>query len=156
MVPFEDIYKVSMLLVLFGPSGAGKTTIACRLMEVLDDAYVISSDNFRSRVYDRMLREVVGTLGRHEVLILDATFYRKKWREKLKELTSGKDIIMNVFLYCPLETCLRRNRVREDAIPEVAVRTIWREFEIPEDPDIYIDTEKLSVEEAVDKILKTI
>ena len=145
-----------MLLVLFGPAGVGKTTIAGKLMEALNDAHVISSDNFRSRVYDRMLREVADKLGRHEVLILDATFYRKKWREKLRDLTSGKDLIVNVFLYCSLETCLKRNREREEAIPEAAVRTIWRGFEMPEDPDVYIDTGKLSVEEAVDKILKII
>jgi len=145
-----------MLLVLFGPAGAGKTTIAGRLGEALDDANIISSDRFRGRVYDRMLREVADKLGTHKVLILDATFYKKKWREKLRELASGKDIIVNIFVFCTLDTCLRRNREREEAIPEAAVRIIWREFEKPKDPDIYIDTEKLEVEGAVNKILKKI
>ena len=130
--------------------------IAGRLRGELDDVHIISSDRFRGRVYDRILREVDAMLGKHEVLVVDATFYRKKWRERLRELASGRDRVVTVFVDCSLETCLRRNLERKDPIPDAAIHVIWNEFERPEDPEFYIDTEKLGVEEAVDKILRKI
>jgi hypothetical protein len=44
-----DLFRVGMLLVLFGLASARKTTIAYSLGEELDNTHIISSDNFRSR-----------------------------------------------------------------------------------------------------------
>ena len=140
-------------MVLCGPPGAGKTSIARRLMEVLGDAHLVSSDRFRRRAYDRVMREVGEMLGGHEHLLIDATFYRRAWRDRLRNVVGGADRVVTVFVDCSLETCLRRNREREAPIPEAAVHMIWREFERPADPDVYVLTDETSVEEAVEKIM---
>jgi tRNA uridine 5-carbamoylmethylation protein Kti12 len=141
-----------MIVVLCGPPGAGKTSIARRLMEVLGDAHLVSSDRFRRRVYDQVMREVVELLGGHEHLLIDATFYRRAWRDRLREVVGGTDRVVTVFVDCSLETCLRRNREREAPIPEAAVRMIWREFERPVDPEVHVFTDETSVEGAVEKV----
>ena len=142
-----------MIVVLCGPPGAGKTSIARRLMEELGDAHLVSSDRFRRRVYDRVMREVSERLGGREHLLIDATFYRRAWRDRLKDVVGGADMVLTVFVDCSLETCLRRNQEREAPIPEAAVCMIWREFERPADPDVYVSTDETSVEGAVQKIM---
>lgn len=143
-----------MIVVIFGPAGAGKTSIARRLMEALDDAYLISSDGFKRRVYDRMMREVERRIGRQVYLVLDGTFYRKEWRERLRGIASNVEMVVTVFVDCTFETCLKRNREREKPIPEKAVSIIWKRFERPDEPDVHINTENAGTEEAVETILK--
>lgn len=143
-----------MIILLCGPAGAGKTTIAGRLAERLDDAFIISSERFKRRAYERMFREIEGRLGRQRYLILDATFYREALRRRIMELMRRRgEEVLTVFLHCPLETCIMRNRERGMPIPERAVKILWREFERPEAPDIYIDTGSSSIMEAVEAIL---
>lgn len=143
-----------MILVLCGPAGAGKSSIALRLMEELDDAHLIFSDSFKRRAYDRIMKEVGERLGKQEYLVIDATFYKKRWRDRLREIAGDKERVVTVFVECSLEACLRRNQEREKPIPEAAIHIIWKGFEKPEDPDIHINTEEVGVEQAVDKILK--
>lgn len=66
-----------MIILLCGPVGAEKTSIAERLAERLEDALIISSERFKRRVYEGMLREVERRLGKQRYLVLDATFYKE-------------------------------------------------------------------------------
>jgi adenylylsulfate kinase-like enzyme len=141
-----------MIILLFGPPASGKTTIAKRLTEKLEDAYLLSSDQFRRSVYRQMMEEVKKRKGKQRYLVVDGTFYRKQWRDELREAAEGEEIL-EVFLNCSLETSLRRNRERSKPIPEAAVHIIWRTFERPENPDFEINTDSISVEEAVQRIL---
>jgi len=123
-------------------------------MEELDDAYLISSDMFKRKVYDRIMRETERRLGKQKYLITDATFYRKRWRDRLREITSDEERAVTIFIDCSLETCLERNREREKPIPEEAIHIIWNKFERLDDYDIYINTEKVGISKAVDIILR--
>ena len=143
-----------MILILCGPAGAGKSSIAQRLVEELDDARLISSDRFKRRAYDRIMKEVGERLGKQEYLVIDATFYKKRWRDRLIEIAGDEEKVVTVFIECSLETCLKRNRDRDTPIPEAAIHIIWKGFEKPDDPDIHINTDEVDVEQAVDKILK--
>lgn len=145
-----------MILMLCGPPGAGKSSIARRLMDRLDDAHLISSDQFKRRTYDRVMREVERRLGMQRHLVIDATFYKRRWRDRLREISADEGRVVTILIECSLETCLERNRERGTPIPEEAIHRIWNEFERPEDPDIRIDAEEESVEQAVDKILEEI
>ncbi|MEM4188681.1 MAG: hypothetical protein QXN56_05975 [Candidatus Hadarchaeum sp.] len=59
-----------------------------------------------------------------------------------------------IYLRCSLPTCLKWNELRKDRIDEKAVRIIHNQMEVPESPEIVIDTDTLVADEAVDLILK--
>ena len=145
-----------MIIILSGPPGSGKTTIAQRLVQELGDARMISSDLFKGKVYERISREVESRRGGERYLILDATFYRKAYRDGIREIASKGESVLTVFIDCPLEVCVERNRLRQSPIPENAVHIICRQFERPDDADIVINSGETGVEEATREILKRI
>jgi adenylylsulfate kinase len=67
---------------------------------------------------------------------------------------AGEEQVITIHITASLESCLSRNRERARPIPERAVRIIHSEFERPERPDLYIDTDKLSLEQAVAAVLR--
>jgi tRNA uridine 5-carbamoylmethylation protein Kti12 len=95
-------------------------------------------------------------IGNNQYIIVDATFYKRSWREQLLNVIGSRDEVKLVHVHCSLETCLRRNREREDPIPERAVYIIWNKFEEPVNPDISINTDQKTPEEATEIILQCI
>ena len=148
--------KRGVIIIFCGPPGAGKSTIARRLAEVLGDSIVLSTDQLGSRAYLKMEREVENNLGKHRYLILDGTFYKREQRNRIHDLTSGKVNLILVHVNCPLKVCLERNRLREKPIPDRGVISIWRAFERPESPDVYVDSLRLRPEQAVDLIINMV
>lgn len=144
-----------MILLFCGPVGSGKTTISDLLAEELKKVgkvHLIRSDEIKRDVYKRIFRRVKEYSDKVDYLILDATFYKRKWREKVKEI-AGKKNVVTIFLDCSLEACLKRNEEREPFVEEKVVHIIHHEFERPEDVDVYIDTEELNPDEAVKRVL---
>lgn len=142
-----------MIVVVCGPPGVGKTTVATRLRDRLADrgrAFdLCHSDEFSRRTYGQMYERVAAVPDRD--WLLDGTFYRREWRERFRALGD----VRVVSLTAPLETCLRRNREREDSIDERGVHVIYREFE-PSDPDLVLDTATLSPDDAVEAALDAV
>ena len=146
-----------MILILCGPPASGKSTIAMRLAERIKDFKLISSDEFKRRTYKHMFAETERWAGRVKHLILNGTFYKKEWRGKIKEISEMKgEKVLTAYITCSLQTCLKRNELREDRIEKKAVRVIYNQIEKPETPDILIDTDVSSVDEAVETILKSL
>ena len=146
-----------MIVILCGPPASGKSTIAMRLAERLKDFKLISSDEFKRKTYKHMFVETERWAGRVKYLILNGTFYKKEWRDKIKEISEMKgEKVLTAYITCSLRTCLKRNKLREDQIEEKAVRIIYNQIEKPETPDILIDTDVSSVDEAVETILKSL
>ncbi len=145
-----------LIIILCGPVAAGKSSIARRLMELLPGSRVISTDAFKRRAYRRMMNELFRSLGAYRYIILDGTFYRRRWRIRVREIVGDRGRILTVVLKAPLELCLRRNVERGKPIPEEAIHIIWNEFEWPQDADLEIETDKLDVEEAVKLILERV
>ena len=141
-----------MIVLLCGPPGVGKTTIAVRLRERLEAKGtaigLLHSDDFARRTYERMYERVEREGGDW---LLDGTFYKREWRERFR----GLDEVCVVYVTASLESCLERNRERPDPISETGVHVIHRKFEMPR-ADLTIDTDELSVEEAVDRAEKEV
>ncbi|WP_246998531.1 AAA family ATPase [Halosolutus gelatinilyticus] len=150
-----------MILVICGPPGAGKTTIATRVRERLVrrdvPVQLYHSDDFSSRTYEQLFDRIASAVeteaasGREDepaIHLVDGTFYRQKWQTRFRTL----DDVRFVHVAASLETCLERNRSRADPIDERGVHVIYREFADPE-AALEIDTDDRTVPEAVDRIL---
>lgn len=141
------------LILLCGPPGVGKSTIG-RLLAERTGAELLSTERFKNRVYTKLLSWLEREMGKGRV-VLDGTFYRREWREKIEELARcHKTPILTVLIKASLQTCLRRDTQRERAVGEKGIRIIHAEFEEPEKPDLLIDSEEVTPEQAVERILR--
>jgi tRNA uridine 5-carbamoylmethylation protein Kti12 len=124
-----------VIVVVCGPPAAGKTTVANLLGERFADrgrrVPVLDSDEFARDTYDRMYERVTDAGGDW---IVAGTFYRRRWQAQFDDL---EDVFV-AYLEADLETCLERNRRRDDPIDETGVDVVWREFDEP-DADLVVD-----------------
>ena len=145
-----------MVIIFCGIPGSGKSTIAKILVKKLEKrskVKLLISDEIRGKRYERIYSWIGENLNRADCLIVDATFYKKEWREKVKEIANGKNVFL-CYLHCSLRTCLKRNQKRKPSFPERVIHIINAEMEKPKNPDISIDTDKIKPLKAILKILK--
>lgn len=145
-----------MVIIFCGVPGSGKSTIAKILVEKLKERGKVEflvSDEIRGKRYSQIYRWLRENLDRADYLIVDATFYKKEWREKVKEIANGKNVFI-IFLHCSLKTCLERNKERKPSFPDRVIHIINAEMEKPENPNLSINTDKIKPEEAASLILK--
>ncbi|MBI5055840.1 MAG: adenylyl-sulfate kinase [Nitrospirae bacterium] len=159
-----------------GLPGSGKSTVALELKKKIPDAVILRIDDLRKIVtpaptYSGKEREYVYKalvytaktiydLG-HNVII-DATGSRKFWRKLARKLIPD---FFEVYLKCPVELCIEREKTRADT--HGAPKKIYEKgkagapvpgvnvpYEEPEDPELIIDAEKESAEEAAERIVR--
>ena len=143
-----------MIIIFCGIPGSGKTTIAKLLSEILTNfgrVKLIVSDEISGKVYKRILTQLTESLSEMDYIVVDATFYKKRWREMV-EAIAGRDTILLCYLCCPLDTCLARNKERNPSLPEKVIHIISKEMERPLKPDISINTEKIPPQTAACEI----
>ncbi|MCF8309661.1 MAG: adenylyl-sulfate kinase [Bacteroidales bacterium] len=159
---------------LTGLSGCGKSTIANalekRLFEMETNVFILDGDNVRHGLNGdlgfspedreeniRRIGEVAHLFAESGTIAITSFIspYRKD-RDKARKLNEEGDFI-EIHVTAPLSVCESRDpkglykKARDGVISEFT--GISAPYEEPENPEITLETDKLSVEESVDKIV---
>ncbi|NWV30799.1 PSTK kinase, partial [Grantiella picta] len=74
-----------------------------------------------------------GATSRPLVLLLDDNFYYQSMRYEVYQLARKYSLgFCQLFLECPLECCLQRNRLRSDSVPEQTIHLMSKKIEMPD------------------------
>ncbi len=164
----------SFILWFTGLSGAGKSTIAHRLEERLFEnairTYVLDGDNVRTGLNKGLgfsaedREENIRRIGQVAKLFVDAGLVAltafispyKKDRAVARSLV-GNDEFVEIYVKCPLETCEQRDvkgLYEKARLGEIKGFTgIDDPYEEPESPEIILETDKVNLEQCVERIL---
>ncbi|HIO71359.1 MAG TPA: adenylyl-sulfate kinase [Campylobacterales bacterium] len=165
----------AVLFWLTGLSGSGKSTIANRLEEKLFNlgkhTYILDGDNIRFGLNsdlgfsEKDRKENIRRIGEVAKLFVDAGIivitafispFRKD-RERVRKLFPNGEFV-EIFVDTPLEICKKRDpkglyqKVERGEIHNFT--GIDSPYEKPENPEIYIDTTKMDIEEATNIIIR--
>jgi adenylylsulfate kinase len=174
----NKLLKQRPLLIWFtGLSGSGKSTLAIQLEAVLYErgykTYLLDGDNIRMGLNadltfteaDRI--ENIRRIGEVSKLMLDAGLIVLSAfispfnadREQVKKIV-GSENYLEVFVDTPLEVCEQRDvkgLYKKARAGEVKNFTgIDSPYERPSNPDLIIQTDKLSIEESVNRIVSIV
>lgn len=171
----EELKGHSSFLIWFtGLSGSGKSTIASRLEEELFNrgyhTYILDGDNLRSGLNsdldftDYGRKENIRRVGEVANLFIDAGIvvlasfispFRSE-REFVKN-TVGESKFFEVFVDCSIAECELRDvkgLYKKARAGEISNFTgISSPYEIPENPDLLLDTSKNTIDESVQKLI---
>ncbi len=139
------------VIIICGPPRTGKSTIA-RILSSRLGATLISTEKFKKKVYKRLIKEVQQKIGT-SILVLDGTFYRETWREKVRALAAkaGAPFLI-VHLTAKPEILLERDRASTSPRGERAIKIICAEFE-PVEADLTCDSGSATPEEIAELAL---
>uniref|UniRef100_A0A8C5UB20 Phosphoseryl-tRNA kinase n=1 Tax=Malurus cyaneus samueli TaxID=2593467 RepID=A0A8C5UB20_9PASS len=74
-----------------------------------------------------------GATSRPLLLLLDDNFYYQSMRYEVYQLARKYSLgFCQLFLECPVECCLQRNRLRSDPVPEQTIHLMARKIEMPD------------------------
>ncbi|MCF7815254.1 MAG: adenylyl-sulfate kinase [Candidatus Cloacimonetes bacterium] len=170
----KQLRQKAVLIWFTGLSGSGKSTIAYalehKLYQLGNHCYVLDGDNIRHGLNGNLgfsqedRKENIRRIGEVAKLFLDAGLitlsafispfraYRNAIRQKLE-----KDQFIEIFVKCSLKECEKRDvkglykKARSNEITDFT--GISSPYEEPENPELIIESDKLTVEESVEKII---
>ena len=167
----------SVVVWFTGLSGSGKSTIAHAVEEELHQigcrTVVLDGDNVRHGLCKdlcfsdsnrdeniRRISEVAKLFIDSGIITLTAFISPfKEERDKVKELIVGDDLI-EIYVKCPISVCEARDvkgmykKARANMIKNFT--GISSPYEIPESPDLIVNTEQETIDESVKKVLNTL
>ncbi len=166
-----------LLLWFTGLSGSGKSTLANAVEDYLfqldHHTYILDGDNIRSGLNadldfsDKSRKENIRRISEVGKLFIDAavitlTSFISPFREDRAMARSliGSEKFVEIFVDCPLKVCEKRDvkglykKARNGKIPDFT--GIDSPFEIPDNPEIYVNTHLMSLEECTTAIIEYI
>ncbi len=175
---FQYNKHMTFVMWLTGLPGSGKSTLALKLKEKIADSVVLRMDDLRNIVTpeptysdeerEHVYRSIVYTaqilyeLG-HNVII-DATGNKRSWRQLARQTIPE---FFEIYLKCSIALCMEREKTRIHT--HAAPTRIYEKgkagwpvpgtrvpYEEPEKPEMTVNTEEESPEEAAEKIIKMI
>lgn len=164
----------SAILWFTGLSGSGKSTLANALEKRLNDraihSYILDGDNIRHGLNkglgfsDEDRVENIRRIGEVAKLFVDAglivcTAFISPFRadrERVRQLVEQEEFI-EIYVKCSLDTCEKRDpkglykKARAGEIPDFT--GISSPYEEPDSPELVIETDVVSIEDAVDEMI---
>jgi bifunctional enzyme CysN/CysC len=160
-----------------GLSGSGKSTISASLEKSMFDAghhvYRLDGDNIRfglnrdlgfsdadRRENIRRVAEVARLMNQAGISVVTSFISPFREDRAMARAIIGEDAFIEVFVDAPLEVCEQRDSkglYRKARAGEISEFTgVTSPYEPPENPAVAVQTDRMSVEECVDRILKTL
>ncbi len=157
-------------IIIRGPLGIGKTTIAEKLAKKLKGEYIsidlvlekLELDHIEGRgipvrnflkVNENIMPKLKETLSSGKLVVIDGNFYHKEQIEDLIKKLNFKHYVFN--LKASLETCIKRDDNRKKVYGEQAVKDVYK-LVSTFDYGVSINTENKTENEVVDEILRRI
>lgn len=164
----------SAILWFTGFSCAGKSTLAYKVEEKLFErelrAYVLDGDNVRTGLNEDLgfsaedRKENIRRIGEVAKLFVDAGLIvmtafispYEKDRESVRSIVEGDEFV-EIYVKCSLKVCEQRDvkgfykKARAGMIKNFT--GIDDPYEEPEHPEIVVETDKMTVEKSVEKIM---
>ena len=157
---------MAYFIIIRGPLGIGKTTIAKALAKILNAEYISIDKVLEENNLDRednnfvpedfikaneiILPKVKEGLAKGKIVIFDGCFYFKEQIEHLKKNIPKKGFVFN--LKAQIETCVDRDSKRDGVYGEKAAREV-HELVSKFDYGTNIDTNNKTKNEVVKEIL---
>jgi adenylylsulfate kinase len=164
----------SVVLWFTGLSGSGKSTLAHAVEEELHQigcrTIVLDGDNVRHGLCkdldfsDESRKENIRRIGEVAKLFIESgvitlTAFISPFREernKVRKLLVEGDLI-EIYIKCPISVCEARDvkgMYKKAKVNEIKNFTgISSSYEVPESPDLIVDTDQEILDESVDKVL---
>ena len=164
----------SVVLWFTGLSGSGKSTLAHAVEEELHQigcrTIVLDGDNVRHGLCkdldfsDESRKENIRRIGEVAKLFIESGVITltafispfKEDRDKVKELLADRDLI-EIYVKCPISVCEARDvkglYMKAKAHEIQNFTGISSPYEVPESPDLIVDTDQETLDESVDKVL---
>ena len=167
-----------------GLPGSGKSTLAHGLYDNLSklniEAELISSDKLRRELtpqptYSEEERDLfynclafvsIKLVKNNINVIIDATGNRRKYRNKCRRKIKQ---FAEIYLECPLEICIQREKKRKNthyapkriydkafSRKDTTIPGIGSPYEKPENPELVLNSNKLSIQECIKKTVNFI
>lgn len=162
----QNKQPLTMIVIVFGLPGSGKSYFASRLATMMDAEYVNSdrlrkemfdrsvySDEEKAAVYNNMLKKMKVAASQNRHIVLDATFHKYETRKLFIDATKNMDAFFFIEL-CADEKIIsmRLQKERPDSEADIDVYTkIKQQWEPLKEPHLLLESTNENIKDLLQK-----